>query len=579
MKVRLELIRSSNERYRERNTKLQFKWIEFISTTMKTVLKNLLCSILLLGSLACSDQKGQPLRHRLIFNCDGTDALGNFMFHRRPLSVSDVNAYVDAYANTQITTFLICSGSDFPYYESKYGRVFGDDRNGTLDCGTDTAVYKDMHSYYLNHLNLKKEGTDIIDACLRRAKEKGMEAFITYRMNDLHFNDTTTRCPVEYTDFWLAHPQYWLNEDIGWKSAGALDFSIKEVREQKLNMIAEQLAKYGKLLDGYDLDFMRFIVYFKSGEGKKNASLMTELVKAVKAKVDELSAKRGKKILLSARVPTNVDFCLEKGLDVKEWLRLGLLDFVTVGIHWVGNPAMPVAKFKNELGNPNIPIYASIDDGGYMPREQYSHGMYRGMASHILAQGGKGIYLFNYFFNEDTFKPDRKINMEEGGQTCRVIMPDLLQEIGSLETLRKRNKIYCLDDGGSAAYGYQPETPLPLKVSAEKNTTAKIFVGDDPHKDTPEEAILFLRTDEPAQFELMVNGVLAVKRKPEYVGLFNRGTNLQNKETVYAYILPASCLKQGNNEVSFQSSENNSFIVRRLEVALKYGDVNEHGYF
>ena len=68
-------------------------------------------------------------------------------------------------------------------------------------------------------------------------------------MNDLHFCDTTTRCPIEYTDFWLAHPQYWLNEDIGWKSRGALNFSFKEVREQKLNMIKEQIDKYGELLN------------------------------------------------------------------------------------------------------------------------------------------------------------------------------------------------------------------------------------------------------------------------------------------------------------------------------------------
>jgi hypothetical protein len=43
-------------------------------------------------------------------------------------------------------------------------------------------------------------------------------------------------------------------------------------------------------------------------------------------------------------------------------------------------------------------------------------------------------------------------------------MPELLHELGSLETLRKRNKIYCLDDGGSAAYGWYLLKKLPVQL-------------------------------------------------------------------------------------------------------------------
>ena len=533
----------------------------------------------LVGNVTLCNSKEQSNSHRLIFNCDGTDLLGNYIFKRRPLTLADVNAYIDAYAGTQVTTFMICSGSDYTIYRSKYARIFGDDRNETLDCGPDTAAYKDYISFYRNHLNLEKEGTDLISASLRRAKEKGMEAFITYRMNDLHFNDTTSRCPVEYTDFWFTHPQFWMNENIGWKSAGALDFFYQEVRDQKWNLINEQLDKYANQLDGYDLDFMRFIVYFKSADGIKNAPLMTELVKKIKAKVDELSAKRGRKILLSVRVPTDLDFCLKKGLDVKEWIRLGLLDFVTIGIHWIGNPAMPVAKFKAALGKPSIPVYATIDDGGYGARQPYSHGMYRGMASHILAQGGEGIYLFNYFFGEYRSVYNGQLHLREGGYVCNRIMPELLQELGSLETLRKRNKIYFLDDGGSAAYGYKPETPLPLSISPEADSAANIFIGDNTKTDTPEEAVLFLRSDKPALSETFVNGVKVETQKPSYVSLFDRAQNLQNNEKVFALLLPAACLKQGDNKVRIHSLSKDTFTIKRLEIMLKFGDVKTHGYF
>ena len=278
---------------------------------MKSLIINYL-SILLCAQafFACApDVKKTPERtFRIIHNNDGSDLLGNRWFKYRPLTLADLDSCVDMVANSQVTTYMMCSGSDFFYVRSKYGHVMGDDLNGTLDCGCDTAQYNSFRKYYRNHLNLEKEGTDLVAYTLKRAKEKGMEAFITYRMNDLHFNDTTTHCPIWYTDFWIQHPEYWLNDTTqGYNSGGAFDFAIKEVRDRKLAIISEQLENYADIIDGYDLDFMRFIVYFKSGTGPQNAPLMTQLVKDIRQKVDEISAKQGRKILLSARVAPTVE--------------------------------------------------------------------------------------------------------------------------------------------------------------------------------------------------------------------------------------------------------------------------------
>jgi len=522
---------------------------------------------------------GKPIpKHRLIHNNDGTDALGNIWFSKRPLKVADINAYVDMVANSQVTTYMMCSGSDFMLYRSRYGRVLGDDLNGKLDCGRDTAACSNFKKYYRNFLNLEKEGTDLISASLNRARKDGMEAFITYRMNDLHFNDTTTHCPIVYTDFWYKHPEFWLNDATpGWNAPRALDFAHREVRDHKLAIISEQLDKYN-MIDGFDLDFMRFIVYFKTGEGRKNAPLMTQLVKDIRAKVNDVSVKRGRKILLSVRVPPTVNACLDKGLDIQEWIRMGLIDFVTIGIHWLGDPSLPVAKFRSDLGKIDIPLYASIDDGGYRPRENFSHGMFRGMASHILSQGADGIYLFNQYFSAYITQYNKQIHLEDGGYVCRVMMPQLLQEIGSLETLQHRNKIYCLCDS-SGQYGINPVSPLPLNVGEKQTAEAKIYIGDDPKKTKPEEVILFFRLNKPSAYELVVNGVKISDEKPAYAHLYDKARGLQNMDRECAFILPVSCLKQGYNKISFTSKESGSFSVKRMEVALKYGAMETHGYF
>jgi len=164
----------------------------------KNITVLLLCLIIAVSG--CNQKKEQDT-NRLIYNSDGSNVLWNSLFPGKLLTEEDVKVYVDSVANTQVTTFMMCSGSDFFYYCSKYGRPYGDDLNGTLDYGCDTATNNKMVKAYRNLLNLEKEGTDIIDASLRRAKKKGMEAFISYRMNDIHFNDTSLRCPVVYTNF------------------------------------------------------------------------------------------------------------------------------------------------------------------------------------------------------------------------------------------------------------------------------------------------------------------------------------------------------------------------------------------
>jgi hypothetical protein len=551
-------------------------------------MKKVCCLIILAGLFfytGCHQEK-LSFKERLIFVSDLDHPTMNDKFGGRPLTVADVDAFVDDYANTQVTTYM-ASASDgviLPVYRSKYARLVGDDDNGRLDCGTDTASYNSQRREYRNILNLEKEGTDVVEAQLKRAKEKGLEAFITFRMNDLHVSDTALHCPLFYGEFWLNHPEYWLNEDCGWHSRGALDFAHREVRELVLNVIFEQLEKYGAVLDGFDLDFLRFPVFFKNGEGFRNAHLMTGLLNAVKNKIEETGTKHRKKILLSVRVPADVAFCLSEGLDVKEWLQLGLLDFLTAGNFLVENPDVPVFKFIRDLGTHQIPVYVSIDSGGYDTHELHSHGMKRGIVSHIYAQGGNGIYLFNYFLHYPSY-------IEEGSrmtgqweqlqckqEVCRRKTRELLMELGSMETLKARNKLFALDDGSSARYyRYRRDNPLPLHVSSVRQSVT-LYVGDNPQKEVPEKILLFLRTDRPAEFELKVNDMKAEQAGREHVTQYEADINLKKGESVQVFTVPTYAVIQGDNLITIQSFADD-FRVIRLEMALRYGEVETHGYF
>lgn len=548
---------------------------------------SLCCAATLISTLSCSSNKQQTAdRHRLIHNNDGSDALLNRWFGGTPVHKADIDRYVDMVAETpkgktQVTTFMMCTGSDFIYYPgSKYGRYFGDDLNGTLPYA-DSATKQLWQLAGQGVRNLQVEGTDVIKASLERAKMHGMEAFISFRINDLHFADTASGNRATFPDFWFEHPEYWTHDTTqGWHSGQAFDFSYPEVRQHKLNIIKEQLERYD-MIDGYELDFMRFIVLFKTGEGREKAPLITEMVREIKHTIDSLSAVRGHKILLAVRVPVTVEGALDKGLDVKQWADEGLIDFVTIGVHWRGDTGIPVAKFRKEFGHNEIPLYASIDDGGYLPREFYSDGMYRGMASHILGEGADGVYLFNYYFGDLYNRQQNNLPLlEEGGLVRRTRTPELLNEIGSLATLQGRNKIYCMSDGVTDAYRALGAAQLPVAVSSGRATDLTVQIADSLKSYTPEEMILFLRTDRPANINLEVNGTKITEQKPEYVHLYDRDRGMRPENRMYAYILPAGSLHQGENTIRMvDETLDNYFVVERVEMALKFGDVKTHGYF
>ena len=639
--------------------------------------------------------------------------LGNYWFGGRPLTVEDVNAAVDMVAGTQVTTYMMCTGSSAVYYPSKYSNMLGDDRGGTLKACYDSATYNLWRRYWDNEKRLEAEGTDMVSASLARARERGLETFITLRMNDLHFADTLSACKMAMEEFWLQNPQFWTNDpSIGYNSAGALDYAHPQVREHKLALIREQLERFGPLIDGVDLDFMRFFVYFRADEARANSQIMTQFLCQVRSLVDSCAASLGRPLLLSARVAPTLAYNMEKGLDVAEWVRRGLLDFVSIGTHWRGDPSLPVGQFRSDLaaalGSARsdaagcsrtagcsgaaacsgvavcsraaacscttgcsgavacsgvaecsgaaacsctdgcccplpIPLYASIDDGGFRsslpgaPREFWTHGAFRGMASALFGQGADGLYLFNYYFGEFQGRNGGSLTLDPGTLYCRTISPELLNELGSTETLRRRNKVYALSED-NVQYGIHPNTPFPLRLAAGPKDSGlqassrcgkpkpagvgeglqsaglqnreaaagagsgadvELFVGDNVLEDRPIRALLFVRKT-PGECLVKCNGVPLQRPVSDFAELaapgdagneedcqycaddaarvFGKDQYLAPGQEVLVLEVPVESLLQGVNSFAFSATDAPQTLLR-LELAIIYGPVATNGYF
>ena len=188
---------------------------------------------------------GKP-QFRLIHDDDGDSVWRPFA----KLTEEYIDRQLGLVAGTGVTSFAVCAGSDYVHYGSQYA---------------DSSFLKDS--------GLKEKGLDFIRTVLVKAREKGMEPILTYRMNDLHFTDTLD-VPDQAREFmskwWWDHPQFWVNEDLGWHTMGAYDFAHQEVRDHKVAMMTEQIEMYGDVMDVYLLDFLRFFCYFKQGQGRNH---------------------------------------------------------------------------------------------------------------------------------------------------------------------------------------------------------------------------------------------------------------------------------------------------------------------
>jgi hypothetical protein len=375
---------------------------------------------------------------RLLFNSDGT----NILMSRGAPTPGELVERVDALAGTGVTTFLLCPNpGQLLAYPSEAGEMYRFDRpRDSLRTRTDT-LFSNMNSTLRTFL---RDSLDPVDLVLRRARLRGMEAMVTYRMNELHDVDRP-ESPL-LSSFWKSHPQWRVGGYEGW-GASALNFAVPEVRERTFRILQEICERYD--IDGLELDFMRFPYYFPYEKSRMSlyADIMTQFVSRVREMTRQVSERKGREILLAVRVPSSLKSCSYVGLDVGWWCRRGLVDFLTVAPFLSTEYDIPVREFKAAC--PSVPVYPALEytvGWRMMTREQT-----RAAAALYLNDGADGIYLFNYFISWDE-RPS--------------LEPDLgvLRELTSADSLVAKDKLYSLAVPKYPVPNVSLPSPMPLEL-------------------------------------------------------------------------------------------------------------------
>jgi hypothetical protein len=416
---------------------------------------------------------------RLLYNNDGSNMLMAF----DTLTPKKMYGRIDPLAGTSVSTFIhnVNPGQN-PGYPSTIESMYHWNNPPATTAEGWNLFGKRMSD---NLERFVRDSLDPVEIVMERARLRGMKAFLTFRMNELHDVDKP-ESPL-LGDFWKAHPEWRVGGYDGWGKE-ALNYAVPEVREYFFSLLKETVGRYD--LEGLELDFMRFPYYFPLRPDSMTvfAGILTDFVKQVRHLTDSVAAVRGHAILLGARVPSSLKGCAHMAADPARWCREGLIDWLTVAPFLSTETDISAGEFKAVCGS--VPVYTGLEFT--IGNRQMTRGEKRAAVALLYAGGADGMYLFNYFVAGDAgLEPDTEI----------------LAELADPRLLDGKEKLYTLAVPWYPVPGISLSSQLPLALRKAELKTVTMRIHEPV---TPKSASLRIECKEDVtagDCRVVLNGV------------------------------------------------------------------------
>ncbi|MAE62736.1 MAG: hypothetical protein CMJ18_00565 [Phycisphaeraceae bacterium] len=423
----------------------------------------------------------------------------------------------------------------------------------------------------------------------------GLKVLPVVRMNDMHdmfYKYEVSRYKLENPHLLLGHGSY-----IDWEKGarghpdrksiesftwGMFDYAHEQVREHRFAIIDEFITRWDN--DGVSLDFDRDPWLFREQGDAQNAALITDLVRRVRRRLDALAAERGRAQYLHVRVIPPIDTCVERGMDVRTWVREGLVDAITPGCGYITISQDISPWLKLVEGSPCW-IYPASNHWKKLE-------VTRAWAKRMWRRGAHGLYLFNWghlLYGHDRSTPPGSERL--GTVWYDELHPDyyrILHEMGEPKTLAFRDCDYSFESiphertNGETGLNQREsrglhDITLPLEWTKGRHTLSFEFADDldaARARALSPRVALHLKVHNytaPDEFDVLLNGQLLPESSRT-----TRAQFIMDNWTWITYPLPLDELEPGANELMFDVRKTNEQMeacprLDNLEIRVRYG--------
>jgi hypothetical protein len=400
-----------------------------------------------------------------------------------PHTLETLGDAVDYLEGTQVDCLCWCVGAQLAYaWRSKVIENAFDvrDRLGLRN----TGYKEDQDVMY----SLHRQGIDYLPHLIRRAHARGLMFVPSFRMNDTHHKSTPNDALAP--EFWKTHQHYRLWDVTDGKSYynAALDYSYPEVRNRYRDGVVEVAGEYD--VDGIELDFTRSPYFFQPSEAWEKRGILTDFVREIGVRLDEIGRRRGRPLTLILRVASRERALTTAGVDLRQWITAKLAPILIIS-ELSNNYNQDLEPWRGLCRAAGVLLYPAVEGGAIFPREDFyslqvrnplaprhdGGGMRfladrdlqvrRAVAQNLLAQEPAGIAMFNF---PCWLADGANMMHHDPAEFGRVTA--LLRELGDLKTLAGKDKYYVFYN------------QLPLYVEASRprrfhQTISFALRGDD----------------------------------------------------------------------------------------------------
>lgn len=384
-------------------------------------------------------------------------------------SKTKLEKLVDDIASGPVKSLMwsIGAGSDILYYQTKVASTWG----------WRHTKYSDDPKWgpRIERCRLATEaGLDAPRIVGERAWKRGLKYFPSYRMNDGHFASDPLHYPLTGR-FWMEHQ----DASIGISPVAGYDgykhllnYAREDVRAYRLAVVFEAMDRYADVMDGFELDFNRFQIFFPPGTAAQHAHLITTMLEKVRARLNAISVEKKRPMKLIVRVPPAIHNCTWSGLDVTTWMKQRLIDAIIPAQVMTLSHDMPLDEFVRIARPAGCEVIGSLygRSGYHWPfsaaheTAAYSKQVSRtptasqflGAALNQRHLGASAHQIYNYILHTD---------------------PATVQALTTQQGIRRYLVTTSYFHDREDTYEYRKQLPAALKLG--EKTTLRLLIGED----------------------------------------------------------------------------------------------------